>query len=89
MKLKYLALFFLVLVILIITFTLGSKNDQVITFNYLIAQGQYRVSTLLATLFGVGLLFGWIICTLIWLKTRIALAQARHKIKQLEKQMNA
>lgn len=88
MKLKYLILFFVVVVILIITFTLGSKNDQIITFNYLVAQGQYRVSTLLATLFGVGLLLGWIICTLIWFRTRMALAHARHKIKQLEKKMN-
>lgn len=51
----------LVLAIVVIAMTLGSNNDQVITFNYLIAQGEYRISTLLATLFGVGFVLGWIV----------------------------
>ncbi len=59
---KYLLIFLLVLVIFVISVTLGAHNDQVVNFNYLVAQGDYRVSTLLATLFGAGFVLGWIIC---------------------------
>ena len=71
---KYLLIFLLVLVIFVISVTLGAHNDQVVNFNYLVAQGDYRVSTLLATLFGAGFVLGWIICGLFYLRTRIALA---------------
>lgn len=84
---KYLLIFLLVLVILVVSMTLGAHNDQVITFNYLLAQGEYRVSTLLATLFAIGFALGWIICALFYLQVRISLARARRKIKRLELQL--
>lgn len=54
---KYLLIFLVVLVIFIISVTLGAHNDQIVTFNYLLAQGEFRISTLLACLFGAG--FCW------------------------------
>ncbi|NUA42514.1 Inner membrane protein YciS [Dickeya solani] len=36
---KYMLIFFLVLAVFIVSITLGAHNDQVITFNYLLAQG--------------------------------------------------
>ncbi len=83
---KYLLIFLVVLVIFIISITLGAKNDQIVTFNYLLAQGDFRVSTLLATLFGAGFILGWVICGLFWLRMRLALSHARRKIKRLETQ---
>lgn len=83
---KYLLIFLLVLVIFVISVTLGANNDQVVTFNYLLAQGEYRVSTLLATLFAAGLVLGWIICGLFYLRLRILLGRAERKIKRLESQ---
>lgn len=47
---KYLLIFLLVLAIFVISVTLGAQNDQQVTFNYLLAQGEYRISTLLAVL---------------------------------------
>lgn len=84
---KYLLIFLLILVIFVISVTLGAHNDQVINFNFLIAQGDYRVSTLLATLFGAGFALGWIICGLFYLRTCIALGRAKRKIKRLELQL--
>lgn len=84
---KYLLLIMLVIAIFVISVTLGAHNDQVMNFNYLIAQGDYRVSTLLAALFGVGFILGWIICGLFYLRTRIALGRAERKIKRLELQL--
>ncbi|ARF50418.1 LapA family protein [Pantoea stewartii] len=85
---KYLLIFLVVLVIFIISVTLGAHNDQVITFNYLLAQGDFRISTLLATLFGVGFLLGWVICGLFWLRVRVSLANAQRKIKRLQAQVD-
>ncbi|YCH28886.1 LapA family protein [Erwinia sp. D4-22] len=83
---KYLLIFLLVLVIFIISVTLGAHNDQVVSFNFLIAQGEYRISTLLASLFGVGFVLGWAICGLFWLRVRVSLANAQRKLKRLQQQ---
>jgi putative membrane protein len=70
-----------------ISATFGAHNDQVVTFNYLIAQDDYQVSTLLAVLFSAGFILGWIICGLFYLRTRIALRRAERKIKRLTLQL--
>ncbi|WP_336982312.1 MULTISPECIES: LapA family protein [unclassified Cedecea] len=84
---KYLLIFLLVLAIFVVSITLGAQNDQVVNFNYLLAQGEYRVSTLLATLFAAGFILGWLICGLFWLRIRVSLARAERKIKRLEQQV--
>ena len=81
---KYLLIFLLVLAIFVISVTLGAQNDQQVTFNYLLAQGEYRVSSLLAVLFAAGFGIGWLVCGLFWLKVRVSLARAERKIKRLE-----
>ena len=84
---KYLLIFLLVLAIFVISVTLGAQNDQQVTFNYLLAQGEYRISTLLAVLFAAGFAIGWLICGLFWLRVRVSLARAERKIKRLERQL--
>ncbi|PKB87990.1 hypothetical protein A8A01_22265 [Ewingella americana] len=84
---KYLLIFLVVLVVLVISITLGAHNDQVVTFNYLLAQGDYRVSTLLAVLFATGFVLGWVICGLFYLRVRLSLGRAHRKIKRLEQQI--
>ena len=69
---KYLLIFLLVLAIFVISVTLGAQNDQQVTFNYLLAQGEYRISTLLAVLFAAGFAIGWLICGLFWLRVRVS-----------------
>ncbi|QMI05310.1 LapA family protein [Citrobacter sp. RHB25-C09] len=84
---KYLLIFLLVLPIFVISVTLGAQNDQQVTFNYLLAQGEYRISTLLAVLFAAGFAIGWLICGLFWLRVRVSLARAERKLKRLESQL--
>lgn len=84
---KYLLIFLLVLAIFVISVTLGAQNDQLVSFNYLLAQGEYRVSSLLAVLFAAGFAIGWLVCGLFWLKIRVSLARAERKIKRLENQI--
>jgi putative membrane protein len=85
---KYFLIALFVLVIVVISLTLGSHNDQVITVNYLLAQGNFRVSTLLASLFAGGFILGWFICGLFYLRVRIALGRAQRRIKRLEQQIS-
>jgi len=87
-KFKYLLLFIVVLFIFIVSFTLGAKNEQVVTFNFLVAQGTFRLSSLLASLFGIGFLLGWVICGLFWLRARVALAHTKNKVIKLEQQLS-
>lgn len=84
---KYFLIFLLVLAIFVISVTLGAQNDQVVTFNYLLAQGEFRISTLLAVLFAAGFAIGWLICGLFWLRVGVSLARAERKIKRLEHQI--
>ncbi|WP_024551697.1 LapA family protein [Franconibacter helveticus 513] len=84
---KYLLIFLLVLAIFVVSVTLGAQNDQQVTFNYLLAQGEFRISTLLAFLFAAGFIIGWLICGLFWLRVRLQLARAERKIKRLEQQV--
>ena len=80
---KYLLIFLLVLAIFVISVTLGAQNDQQVTFNYLLAQGEFRISVL----FAAGFAIGWLICGLFWLRVRVSLARAERKIKRLEHQI--
>ncbi|EKT63738.1 LapA family protein [Providencia burhodogranariea] len=86
---KYFLILLLAVVIFIISITLGSSNNQVITFNYLIAQGDFSVSSLLASLFGVGFVLGWLVAGVFYLRAMISLKNARRKIKRLESQLSA
>lgn len=74
----------LILAIIVIAMTLGANNDQLVTFNYLIAQGEYRISSLLAVLFGAGFVLGWIVSGVFYLRVRLSLVRANRKIKRIE-----
>lgn len=84
---KYVLIILLMLVIFIISVTFSAHNDQVVTFNYLLAQSQFRVSTLITLLFSAGFVIGWVIFGLFWLRTRLALMRAECKVKRLEQKL--
>ena len=86
---KYFLILLLAVAVFIVSITLGSSNDQVITFNYLIAKGDFSLSSLLATLFGVGFVLGWLVCAVFYLRTIVSLKNARRKIRRLESQLGA
>ncbi|SFC47886.1 LapA family protein [Pragia fontium] len=81
---KYLLIGLVVIVILVISVTLGAHNEQVVTFNFLIAKGDYALSTLLAVLFGSGFIFGWLLSGLFYIRLRLRLGRAERQIKRLQ-----
>lgn len=83
---KYLPAVLLFIAILIVSITFGANNGQIVAFNFLLAQGDFRLSTLLSVLFGVGFILGWAICGLFWLRVRLKLASSQRKLKRLQQQ---
>ena len=53
---KYILAALVIITLAIVGITIGANNDQMITFNYAIAQSELRLSTLVAILFGFGLI---------------------------------
>ena len=45
---KYILGFIIVLAVVLVAITVGANNDQMITFNYIFAENQFRLSTLVA-----------------------------------------
>lgn len=82
---KFVISLLLILFILIVSITFGANNDQLVSFNYLIDEGQFRLSTLLALLLGVGFILGWLITGIFYLKIKFRLGVTQRKLKKLEK----
>ncbi len=71
-----------VLALFLIALALGSQNQEVVTFNYLLAQGEFHLSTLLGSVFVAGFVLAWIIFGSLHLKSKL---QVRKLNKQLKK----
>ncbi|MGX2974690.1 LapA family protein [Ursidibacter arcticus] len=85
---KYILGLVITLAIIIVAVTIGANNDQLITFNYLIAKSELRLSTLVAVLFGLGLLLGWLITGFFYLKLKLQNMALNRRIKRQAQQIN-
>lgn len=85
---KYILGFVIVLAIILVAVTVGANNDQVITFNYIIAQSDFKLSTLVAILFGLGLILGWLITGLFYFKLKLKNMGLARQIKRQTQQIN-
>ncbi|OOH91318.1 hypothetical protein BMT54_02495 [Pasteurellaceae bacterium 15-036681] len=85
---KYIFGLIITLAIVIVAVTIGANNDQSITFNYLVAKGEFRLSTLVAILFGFGLILGWFITGFFYLKVKVQNIALNRKVKQQAKQIS-
>lgn len=82
---KFIALFLLVLIIFAISITFGANNDQIVTFNYLINQHNFRLSTLLALLLGFGFILGWLLTGIFYIAIRFRLNMMQRRLRKIEK----
>ena len=85
---KYILGLIIVLAIVIVAVTIGANNDQVITFNYIVAESQFQLSTLVAILFGFGLILGWLITGFFYLKIKIQNMSLARQVKRQTLQIN-
>ncbi|MBY7763862.1 DUF1049 domain-containing protein [Vibrio fluvialis] len=66
----------------LIALALGSQNQEIVTFNYLLAQGEFHLSTLLGSVFVVGFLIAWIIFGSMHLKSQLEIRKLNRKLKK-------
>ena len=85
---KYIFGLIIVLAIVLVAVTVGANNDQVITFNYIVAQSQFQLSTLVAILFGLGLILGWFITGFFYIKLKLKNIALNRQIKRQTLQIN-
>ncbi|AHG81798.1 Predictive membrane protein [Bibersteinia trehalosi USDA-ARS-USMARC-188] len=85
---KYILGIVIILAIALVAVTIGVNNDQIITFNYLIAKNELRLSTLVAILFGFGLILGWIITGFFYLKVKLQNVALNRRVKRQAQQIS-
>ena len=84
---KYILGFVIGLAVILVGITIGANNDQLITFNYVIAQSELRLSTLVAILFGFGLILGWLITGIFYLKIKLQNIALNRRVKRQSQQI--
>ncbi|AHG73433.1 lipopolysaccharide assembly protein LapA domain-containing protein [Mannheimia bovis] len=85
--LKYILGILVVIAVIIVAVTIGANNDQLITFNYIIAQSELRLSTLVAILFGLGLILGWLVTGIFYLKVKVQNIALNRRVKRQAQQI--
>ena len=84
---KYILGFVIALAVILVGITIGANNDQLIIFNYVIAQSELRLSTLVAILFGFGLILGWLITGIFYLKVKLQNIALNRRVKRQSQQI--
>ena len=84
---KYILGFVIALAVILVGITIWANNDQLITFNYVIAQSELRLSTLVAILFGFGLILGWLITGIFYLKVKLQNIALNRRVKRQSQQI--
>ena len=78
---------FLVLIIaLFIAIIFGSRNQELVTINYLIAQSELRESTLMAIILSLGIVIGMLTMFGSWLKLSWQVKSLKNQVKRLSKE---
>ncbi|HHE8760839.1 TPA: LapA family protein [Haemophilus influenzae] len=74
--------------IVLVAITIGANNDQIITFNYIVAESQFQLSSLVAILFGLGLILGWLITAFFYIKLKLKNMALARQVKRQTLQIN-
>ncbi len=74
------------ILLFIIAVALGSQNQELVNFNYLLAQGDFHLSTLLGVVFVSGFTCAWLLFFSIHMKLKLKI---RRLNKQLKKQQSS
>lgn len=85
---KYIFGIVIVLAIILVAVTIGANNDQLITFNYIIAKSELRLSSLVAILFGFGLILGWFITGFFYVKVKLQNIALNRRVKRQAQQIS-
>ena len=85
---KYIIGIVIFIAIVLVAITIGANNDQIITFNYIVAESQFQLSSLVAILFGLGLILGWLITAFFYIKLKLKNMALARQVKRQTLQIN-
>lgn len=85
---RILALIILVLVF-VAALALGSQNGQMVSFNYLIAQGDFSLASLLGLFFGIGFVIGWAVFALLLLRLKLQNRALGRSVRRQSRELDA
>ena len=60
----------------------GSKNQEIVTVNYLLAQSSFHLSSLLGAVFALGFAAAWIVMGCFYLRVKLQENRLRKKLKK-------
>ena len=83
---KGLFTFLVLIIVLVIAIIIGSRNQELITMNYLIAQSELRESTLMAIILSLGIVIGMLTMFGSWLKLSWQVKSLKNQVKRLSKE---
>lgn len=83
---KGLFTFLVLIIVLVIAIIIGSRNQELITINYLIAQSELRESTLMAIILSLGIVIGMLTMFGSWLKLSWQVKSLKNQVKRLSKE---
>jgi putative membrane protein len=72
----------------LISLALGAQNQVVVHFNYLLAQDDFQLSTLLGIFFATGFGLGWLICGSMYLKASVTQRRLRKRLEKQNAELN-
>lgn len=76
------------ILLFLVAIVVGLKNQQVVNLNYIVAQSEIRLATLLAIIFVIGFVTSGIIAMLFFLKLKIKNRQLLKMTKRQSKELN-
>ena len=72
----------------VIAVVLGLKNQQIVTVNYVIAQTDLRLSSLMAFTFSLGIISSSLVASIFYLKSKIQNRSLKKKNTKQRKELN-
>ena len=85
---KFIITIITLFVLLLISLAFGVNNDQSVVVNYLIAQSELRLSSLLAIVLAVGFCFAAVLFSVVMTRQKVQLRLLRNNITKLEKEQS-
>jgi len=79
----------LIIALFLVALALGAQNQEIVSFNYLLAKGEFHLSTLLGVVFVSGFALAWLIVGSIQLKSRMTIRRLNRQLKKAESQQVA
>lgn len=73
------------LVLFIIALALGAQNQQLVDFNYLVAQGEFHLSALLGLMFILGFIFAGIVFGSILFRSQLQVKKLNRRLQKASK----